>query len=120
MAVPDDVSQAGWYRFGPAPGAAAGSAVLAGHVDSARQGIGAFHALWSVEPGTLISVDRAGAPTLTYRVVSRESFAKTDMPIEAVFGTDGPARLTLITCGGAFDESARSYVENIVVTAVPA
>ena len=120
MAVPEDVATAGWYRFGPAPGAVAGSAVLAGHVDSRQQGIGVFHALWSIEPGTLIHVDRAGAPSLTYRVVSRESFTKSELPLTAVFGTGGAARLTLVTCGGAFDQGARSYLDNVVVTAVPA
>jgi hypothetical protein len=26
----------------------------------------------------------------------------------------------LITCGGAFDEGARSYLSNVVITALPA
>jgi hypothetical protein len=47
MALPDDVDRVGWYRFGPAPGAA-GSAVLAGHVDDAEQGLGALAALRDV------------------------------------------------------------------------
>jgi hypothetical protein len=41
MALPDDVDRLGWYRFGPVPGAE-GSAVLAGHVDDAEQGLGAL------------------------------------------------------------------------------
>jgi hypothetical protein len=55
--------------------------------------------------------------------VSRvEVINKSDLPARApeIFGRNGPARLVLITCGGAFDESARSYVSNIVVTATPA
>ena len=39
MDLPEDVDRVGWYRFGPAPGAD-GSAVLAGHVDDAEQGLG--------------------------------------------------------------------------------
>ena len=34
MSVPDDVDAVGWYKFGAAPGATAGAAVLASHVDS--------------------------------------------------------------------------------------
>jgi len=42
MALPEDVDRVGWYRFGPAPGSAEGTAVLAGHVDDAEQGLGAL------------------------------------------------------------------------------
>jgi hypothetical protein len=31
----------------------------------------------------------------------------------------GPARLTMITCGGPSDREARRYRDNIVVTAAP-
>ena len=40
--IPEDVQTVGWYRFGPAPGATQGSAVLTGHVDDYRQGAGAL------------------------------------------------------------------------------
>jgi len=119
VAIPDDVDTVGWYRYGAAPGAASGSVVLAGHVDSATQGIGAFRALWSAEPGTLIHLDRASGGPLTYRVVSRETFGKDAIPLTALFAATGAARLTLITCGGPFDSESRSYLDNVVVTAVP-
>jgi len=119
VAVPDDVGTVGWYRYGTAAGATAGSVVLVGHVDSASQGIGAFRALWSVSPGMLVHVDRVGGPQLTYRVVSRESFAKDAVPLAALFATGGAPRLTLITCGGRFDSGSLSYTDHVVVTAVP-
>jgi len=37
-----------------------------------------------------------------------------------IFAQDGPARLVLISCGGPFDRTAGSYLDNIVVFAVPA
>ena len=39
--------------------------------------------------------------------------------VDDVFDLDSPYRLTLITCGGAFDEAAGSYLSNIIVTAYP-
>jgi hypothetical protein len=35
-----------------------------------------------------------------------------------VFGATPDAELRLVTCGGAFDRAARSYVDDVVVFAV--
>ena len=119
MAVPEQVDVVGWYKFGPAPGAATGSAVLSGHIDSAQQGLGAFSALVKVKSGDSITVTDASGRRWRYRVVGREAFDKKTVPLADLFSRSGAARLTLITCGGDFDASIRSYVDNIVVTAVP-
>ena len=120
MAIPEDVRTIGWYRFGPAPGAAAGSAVLVGHVDSAEQGLGAFFGLPNLRRGDVISVTSADARVHRFRVVAREEFDKSVVPLASIFARDGAPRLTLVTCGGSFDRAARSYRDNIVVTAEPA
>ena len=120
LAIPGDVRTVGWYEYGTVPGSEAGSAVLAGHVDSARQGIGAFRALWRVTPGMIVTLQRAQGPDLRYRVVGRETFDKSTTPLAALFSTAGAARLTLITCGGPFDSDTHHYSDNVVVTAVPA
>ena len=39
MTIPDNHYQAGWYRYGPPPGSATGSAVLAAHVDSQTEAL---------------------------------------------------------------------------------
>ena len=36
-----------------------------------------------------------------------------------LFTTQGPHRLVLVSCGGAFDPVRRTYADNVVVTAVP-
>lgn len=120
MAIPERVQDIGWYRYGPAPGAAAGSAVLSGHVDSAQQGLGAFSRLGELRSGDLIAVTDTAGRALQYRVVGKEAFDKKTVPLADLFSRSGAARLTLITCGGAFDAAAKSYLDNIVVTAVPA
>lgn len=119
MEVPPDVATVGWYGFGPAPGATAGSAVLTGHVDDADQGPGVFAALGRLEPGDPIEVTDVDGIVRRFEVVARESWPKDEVPLDRLFQRTGPARLVLITCGGAFDPAASSYEENIAVTASP-
>lgn len=118
LAVPDPPQTVGWWRDGAAPGGPAGSAVLAGHVDSARSGIGAFAALWHASVGDPVVLTAADGSVLRYQVQARRSYRKQDLPAE-VFDRGGPARLVLITCGGRFDRGTRHYTDNVVVYATP-
>lgn len=117
--IPARVNTVGWYRFGPLLGANAGSVVLVGHVDSAQQGEGAFFRLHTVRQGAVVSITGTGGHVFRYRVVGRQEYPKTSVPLAAMFSRTGAPHLTLITCGGSFDRSVRSYRDNIVVTAVP-
>jgi hypothetical protein len=119
FAVPPSVDEVGWYRFGPGVEAAAGSVVIAGHVDSAEQGRGAFFRLRDLGRDDRLTVKGADGVTRSYRVVAREEYRKTKIPLDRYFARDGRPRLTLITCGGPFDRDAGHYRDNIVVTAVP-
>ncbi|SCE76970.1 Sortase family protein [Micromonospora coriariae] len=118
--VPPSVDRIGWYRYGPGLEANAGSVVIAGHVDSARQGRGAFFRLRELGQGDTMTATGSDGKARRYRVVAREEYAKTRIPLDRYFARDGKPRLTLITCGGPFDAAARRYRDNIVVTAVPA
>lgn len=120
LRVPQRVQTVGWYRYGPDLRTAAGSVVVAGHVDGAAQGEGAFFRLRDLRPGARVTVIGDDGAERTFTVVSREVFGKTEAPLDRLFARDGPARLTLITCGGTFDEDSRRYRDNVVVTAVPA
>jgi hypothetical protein len=119
MALPEDVDRVGWYRFGPAPGAAEGTAVLAGHVDDAEQGLGALAPLREVEAGAEVRVTDAAGAVTRWRVVSRELIEKQVVPLAALFQRGGPPRLVLLTCGGEFIPELRSYRDNVVVVAEP-
>ena len=118
MAIPERVDRVGWYRFGPAPGAPAGSVVLAGHVDSARQGKGALFDLRRVAVGADIDLI-TDTGTVSYRVTGRETIVKRRLPVERLFDRDGAPRLVLVTCGGPFDQATSSYRDNLVVAADP-
>jgi sortase (surface protein transpeptidase) len=119
MAVPDNITEVGWYRFGPKPGEP-GSAVLAAHVDLAGLGPGVFFDLATLVEGDLISVAYADGSKVDFRVVARGLYHKDELPLDAVFSRQGPPVLTLITCGGDFDRSVSRYDSNVVVYAVPA
>ncbi|MEI4272916.1 sortase [Klenkia sp. LSe6-5] len=119
MTIPEDVSRVGWYRFGPAPGAPEGSAVLAGHVDDAEQGLGAMSPLARTSVGDQVQVTDAAGGSTTWQVVAREEFSKQSVPLADLFARSGPPRLVLITCGGPFLADIRSYEDNVVVVAEP-
>ncbi|MEV0459237.1 class F sortase, partial [Catellatospora methionotrophica] len=117
FAVPPSVDRVGWYRHGPGLEARAGSIVIAGHVDSAAQGRGAFFTLRTLARGDRLTLTDAAGHGYGFQVVGVEQFRKTRIPLERYFARDGAPRITLITCGGPFDESTRHYRDNIVVTA---
>jgi Sortase domain len=119
MALPPDVRRVGWYEFSPLPGSDAGSVVLAGHVDNARQGAGALFDLRSVPVGARIVVQGGDGVSHTYRVTGRELFVKKRLPVENLFAIEGPPRLVIITCGGPFQQDIHSYRDNLVVAAEP-
>jgi hypothetical protein len=118
MTVPAEVDRVGWYRFGPAPGGE-GSAVIAGHVDSRTQGLGAMAPLRNAAVGDEVVLIDAAGTTTRWRVVSRELIEKQVLPLDRLFTRAGPPRLTLITCGGPFLPEYRSYRDNVVVVAEP-
>ena len=119
LVIPSEVRRVGWYRFGPAPGDPTGAAVIAGHVDTARQGAGALFRLRYVDVGERITVSAAGRD-LEYRVVGKQTIVKQRLPVKQLFARDGAPRLVLITCGGPFVPELSSYRDNLVVVAIPA
>jgi hypothetical protein len=118
MRLPRDPRRLGWYRFGPPPGARTGSAVLAGHVDSAAYGVGPLARLVELRPGDTVSVRLASGRWRRFRVDSIEGFEREALP-DPVFARTGPARLRLVTCTGPYLPEQGGYQENLVVTAVP-
>lgn len=119
MELPPDPDRVGWYRFGPAPGEDQGSAVLAAHVDSRRYGLGQFSRLRESSPGDRVVVVLADGRSVEHEVVDVRSESKAVVRLDALFRREGEPSLVLVTCGGVYDADARSYEDNVVVTAVP-
>jgi hypothetical protein len=115
LRAPKDFAHAGWYAKGNRPGDV-GPAVIAGHVDSKR-GPAVFDRLDELRPGEQVEVMRGGT-WVTFRVLATRRYPKAKFPTDEVYAPTPNAQLRLITCGGAFDQSRGSYLDNIVVYAV--
>ncbi len=118
MQLPDRPQELGWYRFGPRPGAPMGSAVLAGHVDSLRYGVGPLVGLRSVHRGDRLAVI-TGTGRERFRVVAAGLIDKSRFPSARLFDRTGQPRLWVITCAGTYDPAHGGYQANLVVEAVP-
>jgi sortase (surface protein transpeptidase) len=111
----DAPMQAGWFTGAPKPGEP-GPAVLLGHVNGGGRA-GIFARLAELEPGDEVLVRRGDGGTVRFAVRRVDQVPKTEFPTDEVYGDTAGPELRLITCGGAFDEDADSYRDNIIVYA---
>ncbi len=119
LALPDDPRRLGWWTGGSATGAPFGSVVLAGHLDSREHGLGFAARLVGLRPGDAVVLADEDQE-LRYRVRTRYLLPRTRLvALAALFSDRGPARLVMITCGGAYDHERGSYADNLVVEATP-
>lgn len=118
LSLPPNPSNIGWYEYGPATDASAGSTLLAGHLDSLRYGLGPLVRLRQVGRGDLIAVTTVSGRVDRYRVSDVQRVRKADLVALGVFDRDGSPMLRIVTCGGPFDPST-GYRDNLVVTATP-
>ncbi|MCC6237854.1 MAG: class F sortase [Dehalococcoidia bacterium] len=115
MEIPQSSSTVAWYGFTALPGSS-GNAVMAGHVTwgGARA---VFYQLQNLRPGDAIEV-QTGDGGIRYAVQRTYLVRPEEADIAHIIGPrDGPQTLTLITCGGTFDSSAREYDHRVIVFA---
>ncbi len=101
MAAPKHYDTVGWYKYGPAPGAA-GLAVMYGHLDNGLGLEGVFKNLNELKVGQEIEVVTAGGETPHFKVTKIETYAYNAIPDSALHNAQGDSspRLLLITCAG--------------------
>lgn len=116
LEVPEDISVTGWYTGRSVPGEV-GPSVVVGHVDSAVEGKGVFYSLRDLVAGDNIEVERSDGTVATFRVTEVATVSKDEFPTELVYGSTEQPTLRLITCGGTFDRTVRSYEHNVIVFA---
>jgi len=114
MDVPKNTDNVGWFALGPRPGEK-GSAVLAGHKNSANGKAGVFADLDKLKVGDKLYITDNKGGTTAFVV----SASRTYHPgyADDVFNRDDAAHINLITCDGWWDEIKRSYSERLVVFA---
>ena len=116
LAVPG-ARDVGWYRYGPRPGEP-GVTVLAAHI--AFDGVdGVFRHLDDLASGDEVVVVMSDGTEQRYRVTGLTQNPKEALPPE-LWVRDGAPRLALVTCGGTFDPTRRSYTDNVIAWAEPA
>lgn len=107
--------EAAWYKYSPTPGQA-GTSLIEGHVDS-YLGPAVFFRLGALHPGDSIDVRLADGITAVFRVTGVRQYLKSRFPAKTIYGAASFAALHLITCGGVFDYTTRSYLSSTVVYA---
>ena len=119
LAVPENVEHVGWWDGSAYAGDPFGSTVIAGHVDSATQGVGFFARLLKIGVGDTITVT-GDSHAAKYRVTAVDTVAKQALATDSrAFDQTGDHRLVLITCTGAYARDRGGYTSNLVVIAIP-
>ena len=115
LVPPSDPDQLGWWADGAAPGAARGSALVAGH--TVHTGGGQLDDLERVRPGDRVRV-RTSKGVIPYEVTSVKIYRKASLAKDSaeLFRQNGSGRLVLITCE---DWDGSKYLSNVVVIADP-
>ena len=73
--------------------------------------------LRDLHAGAVVLVRESTDATLRFIVDTSVTYPKDRFPTEAVYGPTPLPLLRLITCTGEFDFQARSYLDNLVVSA---
>lgn len=117
LQVPKHVDELGWWDGSSWLGDPFGSTVIAGHVDSATEGVGFFAQLLGIEAGQQISVRGSKGQQQTYEITSVRTVRQNALATDGrALDQTGDHRLVLITCTGAYTPGA-GYASNLVVTA---
>ena len=114
MKVPQNLWNAGWYEYGPVPGAP-GDAVIEGHAGWPAAPL-LFGRLNQLRKGDQVVVVLADGSRRLFLVDSMAIWPARAHPT-GLFDTGGPPRLTLITCAGQFDAQYKTYADRLVVEA---
>ncbi|WP_369271275.1 class F sortase [Streptomyces sp. R11] len=107
----------GWYAAGVKPGAV-GAALMVGHVDTeSRPAV--FHRLRALKPGATVRVLRDDGKVAEFTVDDVDVVPRDHFDAHQAYGAHhrGRAELRLLTCGGTFDRTTRTYTANVIVSA---
>lgn len=116
MAAPSGPATVGWYSSGAKPGNS-GSAVLDGHSGYANDRAAVFDTLPKLKVGARIYIIDAKGHAVAFAVQSKHLYA-ADAQAPEVFASATSAHLNLITCTGAWDSTAGTHSQRLVVFAV--
>ncbi len=116
MAAPSSLSTVGWFDRGPSPGEP-GDAVIDGHYGLPNDPA-VFRNLHALSAGDLIVVIWPDGRRVTFRVTSSVVIARDARAPAGLFARTGSPRLSLITCGGAWQQDQATYSQRLIITAL--
>lgn len=114
MGIPTNFTDVGWYNGGPLPGMP-GSAVIDGHLDGKYIREAVFYNLKKLVAGDLVEVVDGRGKTWRFKVLRVAAYAYNATATDVFSGDVSSARLNLITCGGSWIKSRKSYDTRTVV-----
>ncbi len=112
--APKNPDNLGWYKLGPKPGEP-GNALIDGHVDWAGK-VRAFWYLKKLTPGDRVIVTDSDGVNHVFAVEWSKWF-DANAPVNELFAQSDQAEITLITCGGQFDQATHQYLSRLAVRA---
>jgi LPXTG-site transpeptidase (sortase) family protein len=127
MIAPDGPIDVAWYDFTSKPGFppqqledgtfAGGNAVFSGHVDYHDYGPAVFWNVGQLEQGDTIEVRLEDGTVYTYAVAEKEQIYADGAAVGEIVGPSANEIITLITCGGTFDNVSGQYDQRVIVRA---
>ncbi len=118
LRAPNNIHDVGWYENSSKPGQP-GAALMDAHVHGPTKP-GAFYNLKILNVGDEIEVERGDGSKLKYKVVATESvpYQQVDMAKMMRPYTNSKQGLNLITCGGAYNKTTKTYEQRTLVYAI--
>jgi LPXTG-site transpeptidase (sortase) family protein len=115
--APKTAWDAGWYDQSALPGVNAGALLLDGHVNDALNTPGVFYKLHTLKTGDIIKIERGDKQLFTYRVVTIEQTPIEQVDMNKLLRpiTSEKEGLNLITCGGTYDSTRKTYNDRVLV-----
>lgn len=113
---PDKWENAGWYKKGAKPGEE-GNVIIAGHYDDSTGKPAAFWGLKNLNVNDKVLLVDELNRTFTYNITETFYIDIDDPKRLSVFEESDLKELTLITCGGLWNDAKGTYSSRLVVKA---
>ena len=116
MALPDSLTESGWYKDGATPGNP-GKAVLAAHTGYPNKP-SQFRKLEQLNPKDTFTITDIAGTTASFEIIQKATYKPDEAPLDSIFGESPTPRLTLITCAGEWQSASHTYSHRLVIFAV--
>lgn len=119
MVIPSP-DKVGHYTLAAPIGAAAGSTLLAGHVNQPDWSPGALWNLSKAQKGAHAYVTDATGKQFSYKITAARTITRQPLPADT-YAIDGAPQLVIVTCAGTPgpDGQVLNYDQNTIITATP-